>query len=367
MGLSLSTLSISSCTASSPASTQQIPGSHVSTTTETPIVASSSASVATVKNPWSPGEFQNGVQLYWHLVGSDVDIQHAADRSLDYIVSLGANSVGITFPIYTDGAEPSRVYAEKGETPTPHQLAIVIQAAKQRKLRVMLRPIIDETNIMSTPGAWRGTLHPINSDSWFASYESLLITYAIVATQEHVDEFVAGTELFSLQNQTDKWSGIVSALRKVSFTGAISYSVNWDSKNADSLPFDTLGLDAYPAITLNDDATPEELTQALTDWILTQPASVLKKLTIQEVGIPAISGMYHNPWLWGGNGPQNLVIQANWFTAMYKAAKNANLMGIYYWMIDSNVDPSLANVINDPSGSFIKRPAEKSIRTSFSP
>lgn len=366
-GVVLCALSLSNCAASSPPHDPTPSSTSPKTSPPTPSQAPTTASpqIKQVASPWQPGMFQNGVQLYWHTTGPDESVQQAADRALDYIVGLGANSVGITFPVYTDGPTPSKVYAG-GETPTPAQLELVIKAAKQRHLRIMLRPIIDEANIMMTPNAWRGNLTPANIDAWFASYQTLLLKYVDVAVRNQVDEFVAGTELFSLQNHTDKWRSVSDTLRHASFTGAISYSVNWDSSNNDSLPFDAIGLDAYPAIQLGDDASVEQLTAALTDWIDQQPASIRSKLTIQEAGIPAISGMYPHPWFWGSNESQNLTVQAHWFTAVYQAAKAAQTTGVYYWMVDSNVDPSKADATSDPSGSFIKRPAEESIKNNFS-
>lgn len=321
------------------------------------------ASPSPVAQPWHEGTFENGIQLYWHTPGSDDAVRQAASRSLDYVVALGANSVGITFPLYTDGPTPTHVYAGQ-ETPTPQQLRLIVAEAKARHLRVMVRPLIDEVNLMSTPGEWRGTLRPVDVDAWFRSYQDLLVAYA--GASQGADEFVEGVELFSLQSYTDRWKGLTDAVAAAGFKGATSYSVNWDSHGNEGLPFSVLGLDAYPAIQLGDDATVEQLTTALTQWIDQQPVSVRAKLTIQEVGIPAVGGMYPHPWLWNGPGASNESTQAKWFTAVYRASKAAGLRGIYYWMLDSNVDPAQANPATDSSGSFTMRQAEQSIRTEFS-
>jgi len=103
---------------------------------------------------------QLGVQVYWHTSGSAEDVRTAADRVLNYIVGLGANSVGLTFPIYTDGVHPTRVYTVSGSTPDPASLGIVITEAAARGLRITLRPLIDEANIKDAQGDWRGTIQP---------------------------------------------------------------------------------------------------------------------------------------------------------------------------------------------------------------
>src|SRR5215469_4928851 len=46
--------------------------------------------VVRVVSPWQPGQFQTGIQLYWHTSGTTSQMQQDAARSLDYIVSLGA-------------------------------------------------------------------------------------------------------------------------------------------------------------------------------------------------------------------------------------------------------------------------------------
>ena len=87
--------------------------------------------VPRVVSPWRPGRFQTGIQLYWHTSGTVSQMGQDAARSLNYIVSLGANSVGITFPIYTDGVEPTRAYAGDA-TPSRESISIVLAAAKAR-------------------------------------------------------------------------------------------------------------------------------------------------------------------------------------------------------------------------------------------
>src|SRR5690348_15954705 len=52
---------------------------------------------------WQPGRFQTGVQIYWHTNSPASAVTQAASNVLNYVVSLNANSVGISFPIYTDG------------------------------------------------------------------------------------------------------------------------------------------------------------------------------------------------------------------------------------------------------------------------
>src|SRR5260370_20036346 len=128
-------------------------------------------------------------------------------------------------------------------------LSIVLAAAKARGLRVMLRPEIDEMNIAATGnGAWRGTIQPSNTATWFASYDQLLAGYARLAQKYAVNELVAGTELFLLQTYTPRWGQLKSVNQAACYEGIISYAPNWN--NPSYVPFSSLWLDAYPSINL---------------------------------------------------------------------------------------------------------------------
>ena len=319
--------------------------------------------VPRVVSLWRPGQFQTGIQLYWHTSGTKAQMEQDAARSLNYIVSLGANSVGITFPIFTDGVEPSHVYAGAA-TPSTESLSVVLAAAKARGLRVMLRPEIDEQNIAAAGnGAWRGTIQPSNTAGWFASYDQLLVGYARLAQRYAVNELVAGTELFSLQTYTSQWERLKSKIRAAGYEGIISYAINWN--NWSYVPFSSLGLDAYPSINAGDNATVAQLSALLEHWLDQRPHSVRTRLTIQEAGIPALSGMYVHPWLWGTvGGTVNLSVQANWFAAVCQAAKASRVQGLYYWMLDSYANPAQPGP-SEENSSWLGRPAEQSIRSCF--
>jgi len=314
---------------------------------------------------WQPGRFQKGVQLYWHTNSPSAAVTLAASRTLDYIVSLHANAVGISFPIYTDGPTPSHVYAGL-ETPSPAVLSVVVAAARARGLRVSLRPLIDEANIKSvSPLAWRGTLQPQDVPAWFASYDQLLGSYASAAARSGTAELVVGAELSSLQQYTTQWQGVQAAVRQAGFKGPVSYAYNWAYWSA--MPFQSLGMDAYPNINLGDGATVAQLKAALVAWFKKRPLSVRKRLVVQEAGIPAQSGMYRHPWMFGSTDvPLNLPVQVHWFTAMCQAAHAAQMPGLYYWSIDSNTDPASVDPATESSGEWIGRPAATAIRQCFS-
>lgn len=339
--------------------------SPASTPQETPVPTV--PAVAKVKQPWQPGAFQKGIQLYWHYPASEHDTKDKAKKLLDYAVGLNANSVGITFPIYTDGATPTKVYVD-AETPTPEQLGLVIAAAKERGLRVMVRPSIYEANITAeNPNAWRGSIYVADVDQWFASYQEVLLRYVPVLIQYGVEEYTLGTELNTLQPFAANWQHLMTAVQGMGYSGTLSYAANWSG--GINPAFHAMGVDAYPPVYLGDGATVPELSEAMLGWMLdTYPPDVRARLTVQEVGIPALDGMYPHPWHWGVDTVRasNFDAQAKWFAAMYDAVKRAGLQGIYYWSLDTNIDVLTADPATDYSGSFYGRPAAESIRSAFS-
>jgi hypothetical protein len=304
-----------------------------------------------------------GVQIYWHEVTDAYVVKANADRLFDYAVSLGANSVGISFPIYTDGARPTKVYTRDGVTPTPDSLQTVIGEAKARGLRVMIRPLIDEANIKDGAGSWRGSIKPRSTTAWFASYQSALLPFLRAAAAGHADTFVIGAELESLVSQRAQWQALETAASAV-FGGKLAFADNWSqwATGRPGVPGTEAGLDAYPQLHLLDSATVPEIAAAWRTWLQKRP-SVLADTVVQEIGISATPGGYKEPAVWGSTGatlaPQ---IQANWFAGACEAVRSLGMPGIYYWNLDAWAEPAKAATYD--SGSFIGR-GDSAIKTCF--
>jgi hypothetical protein len=295
-----------------------------------------------------------GVQIFWHGVNDSYSVKTNGDRLLDYVMSLGANSVGISFPIFTDGAWPTRVYTIANITPTPESLAEVIRNAKGRGLRVMLRPIIDEKNITGYAAAWRGSIEPKNDTAWFASYREALLPFLAAGQAAGADTFVVGTELDSLVDRSAQWQELLTAAAGV-FKGRLSYADNWGewATGRPGVAGAVPGLDAYPQLRLSDSATVAQITNAWTSWLQKRPAE-LTSTVVQEIGIAATPGAYAHPARWAEDG-QTVVpsIQVNWFAGACAAVKSLSMAGIYFWSLDAWAEPAKAASYN--AGSFIGR------------
>lgn len=325
--------------------------------------------VQAVRTPWTEGAFQKGVQVYWHTNhDNDDDVALKADTIFNYVVGLGANSVGINFPVYVDGQRPTRTYAD-AETPNIDELKIVLRQAKLHKLRVVVRPVIDEKNIVAMGASyWRGTIEPADPHAWFASYGTFLEPYLDASKQEGVDEFVLGTELSSLQTAQGEWDQLkANAQRR--FSGKLSFSINWTTYQQNIPgPFEETGLDAYPQFpSLSDDATVEQVSASWNQWLAATRATG-RSMALQEVGIPAQPGVYKNPANWGSSQQVTASgerIQATWFTAACQAAHAQQAEGIYFWNVDINADVTGASRATESTGSFIGRAGEAAIKQCF--
>ena len=260
--------------------------------------------------------------------------------------SLGANAVALAFPIYVDSisanavvagcaASPPAAYVQ--HSPSPTQLAAIIDVAHADGLAVRLRPLIDETNLHTPtpPNVWRGLLRPTDRTAWFHSYRDTILPYAQMAQAHGVEHFTVASELDSLSSDP-LWWRLIARVKQV-FTRDVTYTANWGTPLGQiPKPGTTFGLDAYlglnPTTTgIGDTSTPKALYQA---WLATEPVSPvpLRDTVIDEVGISASNGAYRAPYTWSfPTSAFNPTIQANWFSMVCKVVKNQKMAGVYFW------------------------------------
>lgn len=335
------------------------PVTSTATTTAPPVETTGPATVTAAASRTTA---QLGIQIYWHGVSDPHQVITNADRLLDYAAGLGANSVGLSFPIYTDGMRPTRVYTEPSNTPSPATLTTVIGEAKKRGLRVMLRPVIDETNLKGR-NAWRGSIKPPDVDAWFASYRQTLTPYLTAARDAHADTFVLGSELDSLAGYGSRWKALRSAAATI-FTGDLAYADNWGEWATGRAGVEGVvpGLDAYPQLKLDDAASVARIRTAWTTWLRKRPQG-LTSTVVQEIGIAGITGAYREPAVWGVQQDDlKPEIQTKWFAGACQAIRALHMSGVYFWNVDSAADPANASAYS--AGSFIGR-GDAAIRECF--
>jgi hypothetical protein len=247
------------------------------------------------------------------------DIAAAAAQDVAYVTSLHANAVIISFPFFMSGPGSSTVYATSA-TPSPDQLAMIVEDAEKAGLYVGVRPLLDESSIK--PYAARTLWQPADLPAWFTSYSRFLVPYASAAQDEHAQEFFAGAE-FSRFGSAPGWARVDAAVSSV-FHGTIAYANNWDRPDSRS---------GGPGVTDTLDAYRGMQPPLLANWEI-YDRTLPRGTVLTEVGIAAAAGAWAAPWR---HAWQTAVldpgVQAQWFSAACRAALAAHLGGIYFWSI----------------------------------
>ena len=321
--------------------------------------------VPQVAKPWQPGMPQLGVNVYWEDSKEDDDevTRRKAERILDYLVSLNVNSVSVNFPFIMDGITASAVKPDPKYTPSAERVKLFLEAAAARKLRTGLRPLLDERRLLPD---WRGEIEPADRDAWFASYQAFLTPYLNAAQQTGAAEVVLGVELNSIQGD-QRWRSLINAARK-SFTGTITYSVNFDAYQSGlaTPPVDQVGLDMYFKVRLPDTASVDELAGAWEWWIDEYVGQQASTTVLHEVGIVAQNGAYRHPAQWGSTAaPLNLEVQKNWYAAVCRAVERKELAGVYFWNVRIHHNPGKEDPYQADRMTFVDRPAAATMRDCY--
>lgn len=266
--------------------------------------------------------FQRGVDIdLYFFPGTDAPA--AARAAVQYVRSLHANAVSVSFPFFMAGRNSPAVQAGR-ETPSPGQVALLASDAEQAGLYVSIRPLLDEKSLGVSRTAWK----PSQPAAWFASYQQFLLPYAQMAQREHVPELIVGAE-FDRFGAYPQWNALDRALGRV-YHGQLAYARNWTARGPQGGPVTQL-VDSYPPFPqLPASACVASLTRAWDSYDRQFPPGTVES----EVGIAAVRGAYAQPWQvqWPGRAidPQ---IQANWFTAACRAAQASDMGGIYFWAL----------------------------------
>jgi hypothetical protein len=307
--------------------------------------------------------FQGGVIVY--ADGNDPALLPNAERLLDHLVAVKVNSVALVFPLYQSSWTSTDVHVDAAKTPNDAFLQGFIQAAHQRHLAVLLRPIIDDTPLMRA-GHWRGQLQPTNPSAWFASYTALMLSYAGIAQSEGVEVVDIGTELSSLQNNTSAWLDLIASIKKV-YTGLLTYSINWGGPYpAFGSALDFASVDAFFPLSAPHGASVAQLVSAWQQWTpsLSQiRASLGKPVVITELGTTSEPDSYRSPYDWHHGGGVSLETQRRYYAAACQALKPI-VDGIYWWVYYTNWFDKVVPQ-NDPGYQPVGKPAEREITSCY--
>jgi hypothetical protein len=305
-----------------------------------------------------PEDFQAGISLL--VYARDPDLS-GYPQLLDRLVADDVNSISIAFPIYTDGVRSSAVHAGEG-TPSDAALASLVGQAKARGFSVMLRPLLDEADLLPH---WRGEIAPDSPQAWFASYAALLLPYARLAEKEGANSLGIGSEFNSMETDVDGWRGLIAQVRQV-YTGQLTYSVNWGTTFRTGFwsQLDFLSVDAYfPLDHTPDHATVAQMSADWRRWFellkrADQPFG--KPIVFTEVGVVPKPASHLKPWNPAAGSGLDLEEQRAYYEATCAAATGV-LNGLYWWAAGPSVPVNLAPGDYNP----LSRPAESAMQSCY--
>jgi hypothetical protein len=282
-----------------------------------------------------------GVDLYARSNYPAADVRTDGERVLGYIKNvLKADAVGIVWNFYAPSPYKDSVGAAS-HTLSARNVGILTRIAEHKGLLVEYRPLI---LVPSQRNPWEGLISPYPAAGWFSNYYNAELPYLKMAQRLGVREFVTATELQDL-NSSPFWPSFFARVSHV-YHGLISYSA-WDGNyfgnppdtviqtaKPELLPAKYVGMDMYWHLNLPATATSAQVTAAWEALFSKLPPSLLRRTAIDETGIQARAGAYHNPGALGAPGAQSEQVQVNWFTAACAMVQRHHMRGVFFWKVD---------------------------------
>lgn len=257
------------------------------------------------------------------------DLQRLADD--------GVNQVTFYVTWYFSGPDSAKI-SSGAFTPTDTEISTAVQAAHRAGLTVQIDPIL-----WSKPGSpdgyhWRGVLDPTDQDSFWASYDALILRYAKLSQANGVEMFAVGSELRALEHYTSRWRQLAAAVRRV-YDGQLTYmALTWSVQKVRFWrSLDYIGVSPYYGLSTELEPTYAQLRSAWTENFRGLRATshrVHRPVLFNEIGYISAQGATAKPWLPNSPNPPSQTVQATAYEALLDAARNQPwLHGIvfYYW------------------------------------
>ena len=229
-------------------------------------------------------------------------------------------------------------------SPTDASVVSAIKAAQAQGLTVSLKPQVD-----SLDGVFRGSFAPTNPTAWFASYQTFILHYAQLASQNNVGYLVIGTELKSLTTATYKsnWETIIKAIRTQYPGLTLIYGANATGAGDEftSVSFwadvDIIGVDGYFPLTNTADPSLAALVSAWTNnksnfnivaALKNLQSTYNKPLIFSEIGYVSVSGTNETPYA-NITGTYDTTEQQNCYEAFFEvfSQQSAWMKGVFWW------------------------------------
>jgi len=301
----------------------------------------------------------NGINLTSYQASEYLNSGEAAST----IRATGANYTAVMETQYVQTYTSTTIAPETTSSPgynnqyslSPTDAAVVsaIQSLQAQGLTVSLKPQVD-----SIDGVFRGSLAPTDVAAWFASYQTFILHYAQIASQNNVGMLVIGTELKSLTVSTYKsyWETMITQLRTQYPNLTLAYAANATGAGDEftSVSFwadiDIIGVDGYFPLTNQTDPSIAALVAAWTNnksgfnsvaALKNLQSQYSKPLIFTEIGYVSVSGTNEQPYA-SLTGTYDGTEQEDCYEAFFEvfSQQTAWMKGAFWW--DWTVSPPSA-------------------------
>jgi hypothetical protein len=297
----------------------------------------------------------NGFEFNGANMTSIVPGQYQSQRALDllnFMSNISMDSIAVVVTWFMDNKTSSVIQASDTKSVPDADVRYIIQQAKARGLKVMLKPHVD-----CNDGTWRGEINPTDKTAWFNSYQQFILHYAQIAEEENVELLCIGTELKSMTKPTyqSNWTTVIQAIRDT-FQSKLTYAATAMSSKDDEeyllVPFwgllDYAGLDVYFKLTLSD-VTPtistvgaawtkssegQDYIRKLTTWQKT----VNKPVLFTEIGCTIYEGSPQDPGNFNVSTTINYQHQAIYVDSIFRiwTSQLSWFVGFFWWRAAMN-------------------------------
>jgi len=272
---------------------------------------------------------QEPIHAVWYL-GWDKESyqQSSVINDLWQIQSrLCSNYIGLFAITYQDDITSSNPHRDPERTASDEALRNVIRQIHRMGMGVILL-----TPLFPDDGSWEGAIRPKHVEQWFDHWREILLHYATLAEETHVEVLLLGSELATLRNRTDDWNRLIVAVKSI-YHGKLGYSVNFWADRVEYQQvkemtqwrhLDYIGVTGYFELTNEADPSIEDLKAA---WNSDRKGQDIladlealhheygKPIVFWEIGYTSKDGTNIYPWNFPRSGKEDLGEQADCWEA----------------------------------------------------